>query len=142
LKEFAGNLSGGQQQLLAIARGLMSAPRMLLLDEPSLGVAPVLLSEIFRLIEALRSRGIAIVMAEQNARQALMIADRGYVLENGKIVLTGTADDLLRSPDIVERYLGSSESYDVKPENTGLAEKLTAILAPDVGLAAKTKSDR
>src|SRR6202035_5082405 len=96
----AGNFSGGQQQMLAIARGLMSKPRILLLDEPSLGVAPLLVSEIFRLIVSLRAQGITILLAEQNARQALSIADRGYVFENGKITLSGSSKDLLNSPDV------------------------------------------
>jgi len=103
----AGNFSGGQQQLLAIARGLMSAPRVLILDEPSLGVAPLLVAEIFQMIERLRDEGLTILLAEQNARQALAIADRGYVVENGRVALSGRAKDLLESPEIVEKYLGA-----------------------------------
>src|SRR5580704_9040719 len=89
MNDIAGNFSGGQQQMLAIARGLMAKPKILVLDEPSLGVAPLLVAEIFRLIVALRDQGITILLAEQNARQALSIADRGYVFENGRITLSG-----------------------------------------------------
>ena len=108
MKDIAGNFSGGQQQMLAIARGLMAKPKILVLDEPSLGVAPLLVAEIFRLIVALREQGITILLAEQNARQALSIADRGYVFEQGRITLSGAAKELLNSPDIAERYLGMS----------------------------------
>src|ERR1700761_8626218 len=108
MRDIAGNFSGGQQQMLAIARGLMAKPKILLLDEPSLGVAPLLGAEIFRLIVALREQGITILLAEQNAKAALSIADRGYVFENGRITLSGTAKDLLNSREIAERYLGMS----------------------------------
>jgi branched-chain amino acid transport system ATP-binding protein len=102
----AGNFSGGQQQMLAIARGLMSRPKLIILDEPSLGLSPLLVGEIFALIEGLRARGISVLLAEQNARAALAIADRGYVIENGRVTLTGPATSLLHSPDIAARYLG------------------------------------
>jgi branched-chain amino acid transport system ATP-binding protein len=104
--EPAANLSGGQQQMLAIARGLMSTPKALMLDEPSLGLAPALVSEIFRLIAELRERGFAILLSEQNARQSLAISDRAYVIENGRITTSGAARDILASADIAEKYLG------------------------------------
>ena len=129
--DVAGNFSGGQQQMLAIARGLMSKPKILLLDEPSLGVAPLLVAEIFRLIVALRAQGITILLAEQNARQALSIADRGYVFENGKITLSGSSKDLLNSPDIAERYLGMGSATEVSgTASAALAGKLRTVLFP------------
>jgi branched-chain amino acid transport system ATP-binding protein len=100
------NLSGGQQQMLAIARGLMPAPRLLVLDEPSLGLAPVLVAEIFHLIAGLRAQGLAIILSEQNAKSSLAIADRAYVIEMGRVALAGTGPDLLASPEVAERYLG------------------------------------
>jgi branched-chain amino acid transport system ATP-binding protein len=106
LAEPASNLSGGQQQMLAIARGLMAKPRLLVLDEPSLGLAPSMVVEIFRLIGLLRSKGVSILLSEQNAQQTLAIADRGYVLESGRIVLDGTAQALLGSRQVAEKYLG------------------------------------
>ena len=131
MKDMAGNFSGGQQQMLAIARGLMSKPKILLLDEPSLGVAPLLVAEIFRLIVALRAQGITILLAEQNARQALSIADRGYVFENGKITLTGPSMDLQNSPDIAERYLGMGSATEVSgTASAALAGKLRNVLFP------------
>lgn len=106
----AGGLSGGQQQMLAIGRGLMLEPSLLILDEPSLGLSPVLVSEIFRVLRQLRETGVAILLAEQNAKLALAIADRGYVIETGKIVREGTGEELLHSADIQERYLGVGAS--------------------------------
>lgn len=102
----AGNFSGGQQQLLAVVRCLMSAPRVLILDEPSLGVAPPLVAEIFRIIDKLWSEGLIILLAEQNAGQALAIVDGGYVFENGRVALSGQEKHVLESPEIVEKYLG------------------------------------
>jgi branched-chain amino acid transport system ATP-binding protein len=131
MKDIAGNFSGGQQQMLAIARGLMSKPKILVLDEPSLGIAPLLVAEIFRLIERLRAQGISILLAEQNARQALSVADRGYVFENGKITLEGRAADLLNSPDIAERYLGMGGAADVScTASDALASRLRTVLFP------------
>lgn len=102
----AGTLSGGEQQMLAIGRALMSRPRLLLLDEPSLGLAPFLVREIFSIITEVRSKGTTILLVEQNARQALAIADRGYVLETGKIVLSDSANELLSSELVRKAYLG------------------------------------
>ncbi|MEA2178939.1 MAG: branched-chain amino acid transport system ATP-binding protein [Solirubrobacteraceae bacterium] len=105
--QLAGTLSGGQQQMLAIARSLMSRPRLLMLDEPSLGLAPKIVDTIFELIAALRDRGITILLVEQNVSLSLEIADRGYVLETGRLVLSGTAHDLRKSEDdVVRAYLG------------------------------------
>jgi branched-chain amino acid transport system ATP-binding protein len=108
LDSLAGNFSGGQQQMLAIARGMMASPRLILLDEPSLGLSPLLVGEMFRLVQALRDDGLTILLAEQNARAALSIADRGYVIENGRVALSGPAAELLRSPDVTEKYLGGA----------------------------------
>ncbi|HXW40418.1 MAG TPA: ABC transporter ATP-binding protein [Xanthobacteraceae bacterium] len=106
LDDTAGNLSGGQQQMLAIARALMTQPKLLVLDEPSLGLAPALVADIFRLIDRLRAQGIAILLSEQNAQMTLAIADRAYVIETGSIALQGRGRELLGRPEIAERYLG------------------------------------
>ncbi len=105
-RQLAGTLSGGEQQMLAIARALMSKPKLLLLDEPSLGLAPSIMREIFSIIQNLRSTGVTILLVEQNANLALQIADRGYVLEAGCITLTGQASDLLNDDRIKKAYLG------------------------------------
>jgi branched-chain amino acid transport system ATP-binding protein len=104
----AGNLSGGEQQMLAIARALMSRPRLLLLDEPSMGLAPLLVREIFKTLSVLNEQhGLTIFLVEQNARQALQIAHFAYVMENGHIALAGPAADLLHNPKVIEAYLGA-----------------------------------
>ena len=104
--QHAGSLSGGEQQMLALARGLMSRPKMLLLDEPSLGLAPIIARQFFETVSKLREEGLTVLLVEQNARAALQIADRGYVLETGRIVLEGTAQDLLGNPEVQRAYLG------------------------------------
>jgi branched-chain amino acid transport system ATP-binding protein len=102
----AGNLSGGEQQMLAIGRALMAKPRVLLLDEPSMGLAPLMVQEIFRILKEINKTGLTILLVEQNVRQALRIAQRGYVLETGKIVLADSGANLLNNPKVVEAYLG------------------------------------
>ena len=102
----AGNLSGGEQQMLAIGRALMAKPRVLLLDEPSMGLAPLMIQEIFRIVQEINRTGLTILLVEQNVRQALRIAQRGYVLETGKIVLADTGVNLLHNPKVLEAYLG------------------------------------
>lgn len=104
--QLAGTLSGGEQQMLAIARALMSRPKLLLLDEPSLGLAPAIVKEIFTIIQNLRTTGVTILLVEQNANLALKIADRGYVLEAGSIILTGAASDLIKDEKVKQAYLG------------------------------------
>jgi len=101
----AGTMSGGEQQMLAIGRALMSKPRLLLLDEPSLGLAPIIIQQIFEIIEQLRQRGMTIFLVEQNANQALKLADRGYVLETGRVVLEGKGSELLADPAVRQAYL-------------------------------------
>jgi branched-chain amino acid transport system ATP-binding protein len=106
LAQFAGTLSGGEQQMLAIGRGLMSEPRLLILDEPSLGLSPLLVEEMFGLIGRLNRDGLAILLVEQNVVQSLAIAHRAYVLENGRIALSGAADELAENPELRKSYLG------------------------------------
>ena len=105
-KQVAGTLSGGEQQMLAMGRALMSHPKLLMLDEPSMGLAPILVEQIFEIIENLHKAGTTILLVEQNAQAALSVADRGYVLETGKVVTTGTGHELLESPAIKKAYLG------------------------------------
>ena len=105
-RQLGGTLSGGEQQMLAIARGLMSRPHLLLLDEPSMGLAPILVEQIFDTIREINDLGTSILLVEQNAQMALSIADRAYVLETGTILLEGPAQDLLENPQVIEAYLG------------------------------------
>ena len=104
--QFAGTLSGGEQQMLAVARGLMSEPKIILLDEPSMGLAPLIVNQIYKLIEQIRESGITVLLIEQNAKKALSICDFAYVLENGKIKLSGSGEELLASDEVRKAYLG------------------------------------
>lgn len=106
-KQIAGTLSGGEQQMLAMARALMSKPKLLMLDEPSMGLAPILVEQIFDIIKELHEAGVTILLVEQNAQMALSIADRAYVLETGRIAMTGEASALLKNDDVRKAYLGS-----------------------------------
>ena len=106
--QMAGTLSGGEQQMLAIGRALVARPRLLLLDEPSLGLAPKFVTRIFLTLRELKQEGKTILLVEQNARQALQVADRGYVMERGRIVLTGSGQELLNTPEVRQTYLGQS----------------------------------
>lgn len=105
-QQHAGTLSGGERQMLAVGRALMAKPRLLMLDEPSLGLAPLIVREIFHIVSDLKKTGVAILLVEQNARAALQIADYGYVLETGEVALEGTSDDLEDDPQVIESYLG------------------------------------
>ena len=105
-KQIAGTLSGGEQQMLAIARAMMSKPRLLMLDEPSMGLAPILVEQIFDIIKELHAAGVTILLIEQNAQAALSVADRAYVMETGNITMSGDADDLLHNDDVRKAYLG------------------------------------
>ncbi len=106
LNQLGGTLSGGEQQMLAMGRGLMSRPELMLLDEPSMGLAPILVEEIFRIIQEINRQGTSILLVEQNARMALSIANRGYVLETGRVVLQGSAANLRSNPEVQAAYLG------------------------------------
>jgi branched-chain amino acid transport system ATP-binding protein len=105
-KQAAGTLSGGERQMLALGRALMAKPKLLVLDEPSLGLAPLIVREIFRTIASLRSLGVSVLLVEQNARAALETADYGYVLETGEIIQSGPADTLIHDPKLINAYLG------------------------------------
>ncbi|MBY0096016.1 ABC transporter ATP-binding protein [Mesobacillus maritimus] len=109
-KQLGGTLSGGQQQMLAIARAIMSRPKLLLLDEPSMGLAPLVVADIFKIIKEINQSGTTVLLVEQNARQALKVSDYGYVLETGKIIADGKSTDLLNDPRIMEAYLGRKSS--------------------------------
>lgn len=108
--QLGGTLSGGQQQMLAIARAILSRPKLLLLDEPSMGLAPLIVADIFKIIREIKDTGTTVLLVEQNAKQALKIADYGYVMETGKVIIKGKAEDLLVDPRIVEAYLGRRSS--------------------------------
>ena len=105
-KQLAGTLSGGEQQMLAIARALMARPKLIMMDEPSMGLAPLIMKDIFSVITRLRKEGNTVLLVEQNAKAALAIADRGYVIETGRIVMEGTAEDLLSNREVQRAYLG------------------------------------
>jgi branched-chain amino acid transport system ATP-binding protein len=107
-RQEAGTLSGGERQMLAVGRALMSRPKLLMLDEPSLGLAPLVVKDIFRIIDTLRSSGVSILLVEQNARAALEVADYGYVLETGEFSLHGPASQLAGDPRVIETYLGAA----------------------------------
>ncbi|TAM51100.1 MAG: ABC transporter ATP-binding protein [Burkholderiaceae bacterium] len=115
-KQLAGTMSGGEQQMLAIGRALMARPRLLLLDEPSLGLAPIIIKDIFKALARIRREGVTILLVEQNVRMALKLADRGYVLEVGRIALEGKAQELLHSPDIQAAYLGGERATAVRAQ--------------------------
>jgi branched-chain amino acid transport system ATP-binding protein len=104
--QLASTLSGGERQMLAIGRALMARPKLLMLDEPSLGLAPLIVREVLHVVSSLRSHGVSVLLVEQNARAALQVADRGYVLETGAVALTGPAQALLHDRRIIDTYLG------------------------------------
>lgn len=114
LKQLAGTLSGGEQQMLSIARALMSRPKLMILDEPSLGLSPLLVSEIFDIIKSINRAGATILLVEQNARKALSIADHAFIMESGRIVLEGTPEKLSENEDVQEFYLGVKQETSVK----------------------------
>ena len=110
--QLAGTLSGGERQMLAVGRSLMSGPKLLMLDEPSLGLAPLIVREVFAIIEQLRQTGVTIVLIEQNARAALAVADHAYVLEMGELALDGPAQELAQDPRVIDTYLGAARGRD------------------------------
>ncbi len=114
-KQQAGTLSGGEQQMLAIARGLMSTPKLLLLDEPSLGLAPIVIKQVFQLIKEVNEMGYTILLIEQNATQAMLSSDFTYVLENGVVKMSGPSEEMLQREDIIAAYLGEKESVSQQP---------------------------
>jgi len=129
MNDVVGNFSGGQQQMLAIARGLMSSPKLLILDEPSLGLSPLLVQEVFSLIAGLRAQGLAVLLSEQNARSALSISDRAYVIESGRVVMQGRAIDLLHAPEVAERYLGSAVvTNTAAADSRNMAQRLRELI--------------
>jgi branched-chain amino acid transport system ATP-binding protein len=105
-KQLAGTLSGGEQQMLAVGRGLMALPKLIMFDEPSLGLAPILVAEIFRIIERIKQEGVTVLIVEQNTKHTLEVCDRAYVLENGRVVLSGTGQELLDNDHVKQAYLG------------------------------------
>jgi branched-chain amino acid transport system ATP-binding protein len=107
-EQLGGTLSGGEQQMLAIGRALMSTPKLLMMDEPSLGLAPLVVAEVFRIIKEIRSEGVTVFLIEQNANAALKVADHAFLLETGKIVLEGSGEDFLNNPRVKQAYLGES----------------------------------
>ncbi|GGA33756.1 ABC transporter ATP-binding protein [Psychrobacillus lasiicapitis] len=109
-EQLGGTLSGGQQQMLAIARALLSKPKLLLLDEPSMGLAPLIVADIFKMIREIKENGTTVLLVEQNAKQALKVADYGYVMETGKVIINGEAQSLLEDSRVVEAYLGKRSS--------------------------------
>ena len=112
MHQHSGTLSGGEQQMLSIGRALMSNPRLLLLDEPSLGLAPIIIRDIFKELRRINEEGVTILLVEQNARQALLLSHRGYVMQTGRILMEGPAGDLLRNPDVEAAYLGTTKKQD------------------------------
>lgn len=118
-KQLAGTLSGGEQQMLAIGRALMARPKLMLMDEPSMGLAPLLVKEIFEIIKEINEKGTTILLIEQNANMALSIADRAYVIETGEIVLQGSADELLRSQEVKKGLPGRVENESKRPYDGG-----------------------
>ncbi len=123
--QMAGTLSGGEQQMLAMGRGLMARPKVLLMDEPSLGLAPILVQEIFRVTQQLQEANTTILLVEQNARAALEIADRGYVLETGNVVLSGTAQELITNKEVQQAYLGRAPGKNNRGANSHKASSKT-----------------